>query len=142
VDSRADQLDELRLADITAGTADVLLHRAVLGELVLERLPAGSHVVIMTHDHAEDFALCDAALRIPDTSQRWGSIGLIGSSAKWSHFRSQLLEIGHDEAAVDRITCPIGSAQLTGKEPAVIAVSIAAELLALLQLVGAHRVGA
>ena len=138
VDSRAEQLDELWLADITAGTADVTVHRAVLGELVLERLPAGSHVVIMTHDHAEDFALCDAALRLPGLSH----IGLIGSSAKWSRFRQQLLEAGHDQAAVDRITCPIGSAQLTGKEPAVIAVSVAAELLPLLQAASADRVGA
>jgi xanthine dehydrogenase accessory factor len=140
VDSRAEQLDELRLADITAGTADVTVHRAVLGELVLERLPAGSHVVIMTHDHAEDFALCDAALRLD--SKRWGSIGLIGSSAKWSRFHQQLLEAGHDEATIDRITCPIGSPQLTGKEPALIAVSVVAELLPLLQHAGAERVGA
>jgi xanthine dehydrogenase accessory factor len=140
VDSRAEQLDELRLADITAGTADVTVHRAVLGELVLERLPAGSHVVIMTHDHAEDFALCDAALRL--YSERWGSIGLIGSSAKWSRFRMLLLEAGHDEATIDRVTCPIGSPQLTGKEPAMIAVSVAAELLPLLQHASADRVGA
>jgi xanthine dehydrogenase accessory factor len=140
VDSRAEQLDELRLADITAGTADVTVHRAVLGELVLERLPAGSHVLIMTHDHAEDFALCDAALRLD--SERWGSIGLIGSSAKWSRFHQQLLEAGHDEATIDRITCPIGSPQLTGKEPALIAVSVAADLLPLLQHAGADRVGA
>jgi xanthine dehydrogenase accessory factor len=141
VDSRAEQLDEFRLADITAGTADVTVHRAVLGELVLERLPAGSHVVIMTHDHAEDFALCDAALRLH--SERWGSIGLIGSSAKWSRFRSQLLDAGHDEATVDRITCPIGAPQFAGKEPATIAVSVAAELLPLLQQhASADRVGA
>ena len=37
----------------------------LLGEPVLERLPRGAHVLIMTHDHAEDFALCDAALRLP-----------------------------------------------------------------------------
>jgi xanthine dehydrogenase accessory factor len=141
VDSRAEQLDELRLADITAGRADVLVHRAVLGELVLEQLPAGSHVVIMTHDHAEDFALCDAALRLT-SSERWGSIGLIGSSAKWGRFRQNLVTVGHDEATVARITCPIGSAQLLGKEPAVIAVSVAAELLPLLQPASADRVGA
>ena len=110
VDSRAEQLDELRLADITAGTADVIVHRAVLGELILEQLPAGSHVLIMTHDHAEDFALCDAALRLGPAlhSGRWGSVGVIGSSAKWARFRKQLIEAGHDAAAVDRITCPIG----------------------------------
>jgi xanthine dehydrogenase accessory factor len=127
VDSRAEQLDELRLADVTAGTADVLVHRAVLGELILEQLPAGSHVLIMTHDHAEDFALCDAALH--PSSARWGSVGVIGSSAKWARFRRQLIEAGHDPTAVDRITCPIGSPEVVGKEPAVIAVGVAAALL-------------
>jgi xanthine dehydrogenase accessory factor len=92
----------------------------------------------MTHDHAEDFALCDAALRLPGL----GHIGLIGSSAKWTRFRTQLLQAGHDPAAVERITCPIGSAQLVGKQPAVIAVSVAAELLPRLQPLGADRVGA
>ncbi len=135
VDSRAEQLDELRLAEVTAGVADVEVHRAVLGELVLERLPAGAHVLIMTHDHAEDFALCDAALRllISDKSARWGSIGLIGSSAKWATFKKNLLAEGHDEATVDRITCPIGRPEIAGKEPAVIAIAVAADLLPLLR---------
>ena len=91
VDSRADQLDELRLADVTDGVADVTVHHAVLGEQVLERLPRRAHVVIMSHDHAEDFALCDAALRLPQL----GSIGLIGSSSKWTGFRRRLTEMGH-----------------------------------------------
>ena len=26
-------------------------------------MPAGTHVLVMTHDHAEDVAVCDAALR-------------------------------------------------------------------------------
>jgi xanthine dehydrogenase accessory factor len=144
VDSRAEQLDELRLADITAAAADVTVHRAVLGELVLERLPAGAHVVIMTHDHAEDFALCDAALRLDadlsastvaratphaDKSARWGSVGVIGSSAKWSRFRAHLAEAGHSAEAIEMITSPIGVPEVTGKEPAVIAVGVAAALI-------------
>ena len=72
VDSRAEQLDQLRLADVTDGVADVTVHRALLGELVLERLPRGAHVLIMTHDHAEDFALCDAALR---AARSWAASG-------------------------------------------------------------------
>ena len=131
VDSRADQLDELRLADVTAGVADVEVHRAVLGETVLERLPVGAHVLVMTHDHAEDFSLCDALVRGP--AGRWGSVGLIGSSAKWARFRRLLLEAGHDETAVDRIRCPIGRPDIAGKEPAVIAVAVAADLLPALQ---------
>ncbi len=125
VDSRAEQLDQLRLADVTAGAADVQVHRAVLGELVLEQLPAGSQVVIMTHDHAEDFALCDAALRRDGLD----FVGLIGSKAKWTRFRAQLLEAGHPEEALRRITSPIGLPGVFGKEPAVIAVGVAAQLI-------------
>ena len=63
----------------------------------------------MTHDHAEDFALCDAALRLTeDDNGRLGSVGLIGSSAKWARFRHNLAAEGHDPAAIERITSPIG----------------------------------
>jgi xanthine dehydrogenase accessory factor len=125
VDSRADQLDPLRLAEITDGAADVGVHQLLLGEHVLERLPRGAHVLIMSHDHAEDFALCDAALRLPQL----GSIGLIGSSAKWSGFRRRLADAGHAADVIGRIRCPIGLPEISGKEPAVIAVSVAAWLL-------------
>ena len=93
---------------------------------MLEQLPPGAHVVIMTHDHAEDFALCDAALRLP---QPLAGIGLIGSSAKWARFQAQLAAAGHDPAAIGRITCPIGQPGIAGKDPAVIAVAVAAALL-------------
>jgi len=102
------------------------VHHTLLGEQVLEQLPPGSHVLIMTHDHAEDFALCDAALRLP---QPLGSIGLIGSGAKWTRFRAQLAGQGHRPGTIARITCPIGLPGITGKEPAVIAVAVAAALL-------------
>ena len=86
---------------------------------------SGSHVLIMTHDHAEDAALCDAALRCGHL----GSIGLIGSAAKWARFRKRLTVEGHDAAALARITTPIGLPGIEGKQPATIAVSVAADLL-------------
>ena len=156
VDSRAEMLDPLRLADLTSGVADVTVHRELLGEVVLERLPRGSQLLIMTHDHAEDFALCDAALRLfsadlsastvalatthADKSERWGSIGLIGSRTKWSRFHRMLLDAGHDVATVERISCPIGLPDLTGKEPAVIAIGVAAALLRELSAMSAEPV--
>jgi xanthine dehydrogenase accessory factor len=126
VDSRAEQLDRVRLADVIDGTADVSIRHTVLGEQVLEQLPRGAHVVIATHDHAEDYALCDAALRL---GQPLGSIGLIGSSVKWTRFQAQLAAAGHRPAAIGRITCPIGQPGITGKDPAVIAVAVAAALV-------------
>jgi xanthine dehydrogenase accessory factor len=129
VDSRADQLQPLRLADVTEGVADVTVHRTLLGEVVLQQLPRGTHVLVMTHDHAEDFALCDAALRLTDADPgRFGSIGLIGSRAKWTRFRRNLAAEGHQAAALARITCPIGLPGIPGKDPATIAIGVAAAL--------------
>jgi xanthine dehydrogenase accessory factor len=118
---------ELHLVDSRAQHAEarVHTHHAVVPELVLGELPAGCHVLLMTHDHAEDVALCDAALRC----RHLGSIGLIGSSVKWRRFAMRLAEEGHDQAALARITTPIGLPEITGKEPATIAVSVAADLL-------------
>ncbi len=126
VDSRARHIDPERLAPVTDNAvARVHLHHAVVPELMLGEIPTGSHVLIMTHDHAEDIALCDAALRCGHL----GSIGLIGSSAKWSRFARKLAAEGHDEAALARITTPIGLPDIVGKQPATIAVSVAADLV-------------
>jgi xanthine dehydrogenase accessory factor len=126
VDSRAEQLDRVRLADVIDGTAEVGIYHTLLGEQVLEQLPRGAQVLIMTHDHAEDYALCDAALRL---NQPLGGIGLIGSAAKWTRFQAQLAAAGHSPEAIARITCPIGQPGITGKDPAVIAVAVASALL-------------
>lgn len=123
VDSRRDYLAQLD--DLEAPVARINRHHAVAGEQVISSLPAGSHVLIMTHDHAEDLMLCDAALR----HSKLGSIGLIGSNAKWQRFRKKLLAEGHEPEDVDTIDCPIGLPDLPGKHPATIAVSVAAELL-------------
>ncbi|MFC7361983.1 xanthine dehydrogenase accessory protein XdhC [Nocardioides astragali] len=135
VDSRADQLADERLAVVADGQARVQVHHSPVPELALGSVPQGTHVLVMTHDHAEDFALCDAALRCTHL----GTIGLIGSAAKWARFRSGLAVEGHDAAAIDRIRCPIGLPGLPGKEPPAIAVSVAAELL---QLFATHGVRA
>ena len=84
VDSRADQLTRERLACLDDGEGAVRVHHSPVPELALGTVPTGTHVLVMTHDHAEDFAICDAALRC----RHLGSIGLIGSAAKWSRFRT------------------------------------------------------
>ncbi|WP_282040277.1 xanthine dehydrogenase accessory protein XdhC [Halomonas alimentaria] len=93
-------------------------------------LPAGSHALVMTHDHAEDRALMDALLRRDDTA----SLGLIGSKSKWASFRSRLSDAGHDAESLARVRCPIGmSTGGTGgdKSPYAIALATLAELLPL-----------
>jgi xanthine dehydrogenase accessory factor len=127
VDTRPEQLTADRLAVLDDAVAVVHVHQVpVLPELVLGELPPGTHVLVMTHDHAEDAALCDAALRTPHL----GSIGLIGSSAKWARFQRRLAdEGGHSPKTIARITTPIGLGSLSGKDPATVAVSVAAALL-------------
>jgi len=125
VDSRAEQLTAERLAPLEDAVARIEVHHAVLPELVLAGVPRGTHVLVMTHDHAEDAALCDAALRC----DHLGTIGLIGSSAKAARFRQNLAADGHAPEVVARVHTPIGLPDLRGKEPATIAVGVAAALL-------------
>lgn len=125
VDSRATHLEPQRLTALNDAVARIHVHHAPVPEMALSEVPDGCHVLIMTHDHAEDAALCDMALRSP----RLGPIGLIGSSAKWSRFRKTLAAEGHSPKTLARITTPIGLPDVLGKNPATIAVSVAADLL-------------
>ncbi len=134
VDSRASYVDEVAVAALREGPATVVAHHAPLPEVALGELPRGTHVLVMTHDHAEDFALCDAALRCGHLA----SVGLIGSSAKWRRFERGLGIEGHSPETIARIRCPIGdpavverlSTGVQGKQPAVIALAVATEVLA------------
>ena len=125
VDSREEQLDAATMPWLDDAVARVQVHHALLPEMVLDALPPGAHVLVMTHDHAEDYALCDAALRC----SHLGPVGLIGSSAKWGRFERRLTAEGHPPDVVARIQTPIGVPDLGGKEPATIAVAVAADLL-------------
>jgi len=132
VDSRAAQLTPERLAPLADAVAGVRVHHAPIPEMVLADLPPGTHLLVMTHAHAEDDALLDAALRRSDL----GFTGLIGSAAKWARFQGQLRDLGHPPEALARVTSPIGFPALTGgpqrKQPAMIALAVAAQLLPLL----------
>jgi xanthine dehydrogenase accessory factor len=125
VDSRRSYLEADRLVCLDEAPAEVVVHHAPVPELALGEVPAGTHVLILTHDHSEDFALCDAALR----TSHLGSIGLIGSAAKWRRFQQGLRVEGHTDAEIARIQSPIGTPDLPGKDPAMIALSVATQLL-------------
>lgn len=84
-------------------------------------------ILILTHDHALDYHLTLAALGRDPVA----FVGLIGSSTKIARFRSRLKVDGIGEAALQRLTAPIGVPGVTGKEPDVIAVAVLAQLLQL-----------
>ena len=92
-------------------------------------LVAGSQVLIMSFSHAQDLdvvAACLQRLRLRDDLP---FIGLIGSATKWATFRHRLEDKGFAAKELQRITCPIGMPDIRGKQPEVIAVSVAAQLL-------------
>jgi xanthine dehydrogenase accessory protein XdhC len=136
VDSRAAMLTPERIGVpgasgiLADAVAAVHVQHLPVPESALADLPAGAHVLVMTHDHVEDLAIIEAALRTPGL----GSIGLIGSAAKWSRFRTQLREdAGMRDADLDRVTTPIGIPGIRSKDPAAIAVSVAARVLQLVE---------
>lgn len=126
VDSRRQQLAQAQLP--TGALAHLHTRHHPVPESAIEDLPPGSHVVILTHDHAEDIAILDVALRRRDL----GYIGLIGSTAKWSHFRGKLSAQGHTDADLARVTTPIGIPGVPGKTPGAIAIATAAQLVTVL----------
>ncbi len=92
-------------------------------------LASGSHVLVMSFSHAEDLDIVAACLDRVRARHDLGFIGLIGSRTKWATFRHRLAERGFDDALLARVTCPIGVPGIMGKEPAVIAAAVAAQLL-------------
>jgi xanthine dehydrogenase accessory factor len=94
-------------------------------EAEIAHAPRGGWVLVMTHDHALDLRIVDAALRRPDL----GFVGLIGSASKRARFEHRLLERGLSASSVQRLVSPIGVPGIEGKQPEVIAVSVVAQLL-------------
>lgn len=92
-------------------------------------LAPGSLVLIMSFSHAEDLDIVAACQQRQRTTADLPFVGLIGSLTKWATFRHRLAERGFGDAELARVTCPIGLPGITGKEPAVIAASVVAQLL-------------
>jgi xanthine dehydrogenase accessory factor len=99
-------------------------------------LAAGTRVLIMSFSHAEDLDVVAACLRRQRAQGDVPFIGLIGSQTKWATFSRRLRERGFAPSEIGQVTCPIGVPGITGKEPAVIAVAVAAQLLQSLSAAG------
>jgi xanthine dehydrogenase accessory factor len=84
----------------------------------------------MTHSHSLDEAICLQILM----RGGFAYLGLIGSKSKRARFAKRLAAAGVLPAVLDRLICPIGISEITGKSPAHVALSIAANLAILQQL--------
>ncbi|MGA7268742.1 MAG: XdhC family protein, partial [Aestuariivirga sp.] len=94
---------------------------------VLAEATGGSLAYIMSHSHALDLAIADAALRNASVAR----VGLIGSATKRARFVRRLREAGVAEDRIDGLICPIGVEGIRSKEPAMIALSTAAQIASL-----------
>lgn len=88
-------------------------------------LPRQTFVLIMTHSHAIDLAICAAVLARRD----FAYCGLIGSLSKRRRFEKRLRAQAFSDTELKRLTCPIGVSGIRAKQPAAIAIAVAADIL-------------
>ncbi len=93
----------------------------------VEAAEPGTLFLVLTHSHDLDLRITEAILRRGD----FGFLGLIGSATKRARFLHRFEARGIAPERLARLTCPIGLPGMAGKEPAVIAVAVVAQLLAL-----------
>jgi xanthine dehydrogenase accessory factor len=116
-DSGGDRFPE----EIPAGVETLVAENPA--DLVSLSGPRAEHFVL-TYSHALDLELCHRILSRP-----FGALGLIGSATKRARFRSRLAALGHADATISRMICPIGDPTL-GKHPQAIALGVATRILA------------
>ena len=98
-------------------------------QAAVAELAPGSMVLIMSFSHAEDQDIVAECLKRQRQRSDLPFIGLIGSKTKWATFRHRLQARGYAEDDFAHVTCPIGVSGIAGKDPEVIAVAVAAQLL-------------
>lgn len=125
VDARDEWLTAERFPDVRRFLGDP---RAFLAATPLD---PRALALVVTHDHALDQDLIEALL---PTELAW--LGLIASRAKVARFKTRLVAAGLDAARFDRLSAPVGL-EIGAETPAEIAISIAAEVVAVLR--GAKR---
>jgi len=118
IDSRADEFPRVVPDNVAVVCTDAP------EDEVAAALP-GTLFLVMTHSHPLDEALAERILRRDDFTY----FGLIGSLSKRRQFEQRMTRRGMPVERFDRMTCPIGVAGIPGKEPAAIAIAVAAELL-------------
>ncbi len=118
IDTRDDMLPKQPPAGVNAICTDT-------PEAEIDAAAAGSYFLVMTHDHSLDQRLCEQILKRDD----FAYFGLIGSLSKRRNFETRMRRRGIDADKFERMTCPIGIGGIASKQPAQIAISVAAEIL-------------
>jgi xanthine dehydrogenase accessory factor len=119
IDSRENEFPE----QIPHGATKVV-NEEVVDEV--ENMPPGSYYIVMTHNHQLDLELTAAILKRND----FAYYGLIGSQTKRVKFEHRLRDRGFSAEVMQKMRCPMGIAEVKGKLPVEIAISIAGEVIA------------
>ena len=93
-------------------------------ETIVQHAPSDAIHLIMTYSHQIDFEIVSAVL----TCDNFAKCGLIGSETKATRFNKHLRDAGVHSDAIERLTCPIGLPEITGKKPLQVAISVTAQL--------------
>jgi xanthine dehydrogenase accessory factor len=101
------------------------IHHLSKAETCVEAAAYNALFLVSTHDHDLDYQLVRAIL----TREHVPYCGMIGSDTKKARFLSRLRKEGFTAQQLSRLTCPIGISGIKGKEPEIIAASVAAQLL-------------
>ena len=88
------------------------------------RAPDKAVHLVMTYSHQLDYEIVSVLL----SSGGFARCGLIGSTTKAARFRKRLHESGLTAEQIDKLVCPIGVQQVTGKAPVQVALSVTAQL--------------
>jgi xanthine dehydrogenase accessory factor len=118
IDSRPDQFPQHVPQNVVTVCTDA-------ADRELDEAPRDAMVIVMTHSHPLDFDITVAALQ----RETFEFVGLIGSDTKRARFVNWARQMGVADRRIDRLICPIGVPEIKGKEPAVIAAGLAAQLL-------------
>jgi xanthine dehydrogenase accessory protein XdhC len=105
--------------------ANVQIEATDTPEAVIDAAPAGACFLVMTHNHALDFALAAHIMRRKD----FAYFGMIGSKTKRVKFERRLIERGVDPERLHEMVCPIGVPGIVDKAPSSIAVAVCAQLM-------------
>jgi len=84
-----------------------------------------SYFLVLTHNHALDQLLAEQILQRDD----FAYFGLIGSKGKRRMFETRMQRRGIDAEKFTGMTCPIGIDGIHSKQPALIAISVAAQIM-------------
>ena len=105
--------------------ANVQVEATDTPDAIVDEAPPGAYFLVMTHNHALDFALAERIMRRRDFTY----FGMIGSKTKRVKFERRLIDRGVDPQRLFEMTCPIGVPGIVDKAPPSIAVAVCAELL-------------